>query len=281
MMRTAAKTLAITALVMGCAGTAPIVTDPQLSADYWTRSSGAGPEYPDTAQRHGIEGFVRISVLIGSDGKVSNPAVVESKPPKIFDEAALAAASQWRFEPTESNPERQPVIWATILRFELEDLPESERPTISADPAERLLQLAGLTQHLAEVKEKSEKLLHAQMEMTIQQLLQAFPDQEAEISSLLDRLQKEYIEALSDAWTVEEAASIYAAVLSTRLDQRDIESIAAGLESPDAQREVAAYTEAARAVDSYLSERMSIAAAKASQEFIAELQAWAKTRSGE
>ena len=61
------------------------------------------PRYPRRAARLQIEGFVRLEFTITRDGNVVEPVVVESKPPNVFDEAALEAIIQWKFEPRVEN----------------------------------------------------------------------------------------------------------------------------------------------------------------------------------
>jgi protein TonB len=48
-------------------------------------------------------GFVIVRFEIGTNGRVSNIAVVESTPPGIFDEAATSAVRKWIYEPRKEN----------------------------------------------------------------------------------------------------------------------------------------------------------------------------------
>jgi TonB family protein len=48
-------------------------------------------------------GFVIVKFDIGENGHVGNVAVVESTPPGIFDDAALAAVRKWVYEPRREN----------------------------------------------------------------------------------------------------------------------------------------------------------------------------------
>ena len=57
------------------------------------------PRYPRRAARLQIEGFVIVEFTITPDGNVVEPVVVESEPLRVFDEAALRAIVQWKFEP--------------------------------------------------------------------------------------------------------------------------------------------------------------------------------------
>ena len=60
--------------------------------------SAPSPRYPIMAQRRKLEGQVVVQFTIQADGSVAAPRVVSADPPGIFDEAALVAASRWRFE---------------------------------------------------------------------------------------------------------------------------------------------------------------------------------------
>ena len=57
------------------------------------------PEYPLSAMRRGLSGRVRLEFTVRPDGRVADVSVVASAPEGVFDEAAVAAARQWRFEP--------------------------------------------------------------------------------------------------------------------------------------------------------------------------------------
>lgn len=57
------------------------------------------PAYPRRAKQAGIEGYVTMEVLIRADGTVTRAKVLESDPPRLFDEAALRAIERWKFRP--------------------------------------------------------------------------------------------------------------------------------------------------------------------------------------
>ncbi len=61
--------------------------------------SAPPPRYPVVAMRRKIEGRVTVQFTIQPDGSVGSPSVVSADPPGVFDQAALAAARGWRFEP--------------------------------------------------------------------------------------------------------------------------------------------------------------------------------------
>jgi protein TonB len=59
----------------------------------------ASPDYPMHARTQGIEGYVVLSVLITPSGEVEQVKILESSPPKIFDQVAVDSVRQWHFEP--------------------------------------------------------------------------------------------------------------------------------------------------------------------------------------
>jgi len=63
------------------------------------RTHYVAPVMPQVAIDNRIEGFVYVEFTIAIDGTVKDLAVVQAQPIAIFDEAALAAVSQWRYQP--------------------------------------------------------------------------------------------------------------------------------------------------------------------------------------
>lgn len=57
------------------------------------------PQYPREAAMRGLQGYVRLTVDIQKDGSVTNPRVVDSNPRRIFDKAAVRAATKYRYKP--------------------------------------------------------------------------------------------------------------------------------------------------------------------------------------
>jgi TonB family protein len=65
------------------------------------------PQYPEAARAQGIEGRVELNFTVSSSGAVESPTVTASSPPGVFDQAALAAISRWRYAPVaEDAPAR-------------------------------------------------------------------------------------------------------------------------------------------------------------------------------
>jgi len=68
-------------------------------------------EYPASALKDGIKGYVIINLLVAKDGSVELAKVLESQPVGVFDNAALNAVRSWRFSPAKYKG--KPVkLWA-------------------------------------------------------------------------------------------------------------------------------------------------------------------------
>lgn len=58
------------------------------------------PEFPREAVRQGVEsGTVRARMTINAAGDVTNVAIVQAKPLRVFDRAVIASLSRWKFNP--------------------------------------------------------------------------------------------------------------------------------------------------------------------------------------
>ena len=78
-----------------------------------------GADYPPRARARGIEGSVRLSMLVNVDGTVEDIVILEGTPAGVFEDAAKSAIRQWRFEPGEYEGKPVPVRVEQLLRFEL------------------------------------------------------------------------------------------------------------------------------------------------------------------
>ena len=79
------------------------------------------PRYPSAAERKRIQGLVRIAFTVDTRGRVGKVEVLDSQPPGIFDEAAIASARRWRF--VSGKVEGKPVNTrcSIVIRFRLEE----------------------------------------------------------------------------------------------------------------------------------------------------------------
>ena len=75
------------------------------------------PEYPEIARQAEVEGEVRLRVLVGKNGRVSDVHVDMSIP--MLDEAAVTAARKWVFKPALSGNHPVAVWIARVLHFRL------------------------------------------------------------------------------------------------------------------------------------------------------------------
>lgn len=67
------------------------------------------PAYPRRAKLAKLQGSVTMDVTIRPDGTVAEAKVVQAKPKKIFDEAAVTAMLRWKFRPkiVDGQPQSQ------------------------------------------------------------------------------------------------------------------------------------------------------------------------------
>ena len=71
--------------------------------------AGADAEYPTAARADGVEGYVVVEYNVDEGGRVRSARVVESEPEGVFDQAALDAVTEWRFEAPVVDGQRQTV----------------------------------------------------------------------------------------------------------------------------------------------------------------------------
>lgn len=108
----------------GAVTDAPVMTNVVPGINDWVYRdeepalvSQVKPVYPDIAREAGVDGTVRLRVLVGKDGLVKDVHVDRSIP--MLDGAAVAAARQWVFTPALSNGHPVMVWVAVPIRFTL------------------------------------------------------------------------------------------------------------------------------------------------------------------
>jgi TonB family protein len=72
---------------------------PEVPESSLTRVKGVELDYPETALRKNIEGWVELSFEVTADGKVTKVKVLDATPAGIFDVAATRALSHVRYKP--------------------------------------------------------------------------------------------------------------------------------------------------------------------------------------
>lgn len=94
----------------GGAGAGPSTTAERAAAtkaakgdvDAQTRDMGP-PTYPKSALDQGISGKVVLRVEVDATGAVGDVSVLSATPAGVFEEASIAAAKRWTFEPARRN----------------------------------------------------------------------------------------------------------------------------------------------------------------------------------
>jgi protein TonB len=94
---------------------APPVTPPALDNEVIPLVQ-IPPVYPVRAERLRLGGSVVVEFTITAAGGVRDPVVVQSDPPRIFDQAAVQAILRWKFKP--KLEEGKPVARRARQRFE-------------------------------------------------------------------------------------------------------------------------------------------------------------------
>ena len=77
------------------------------------------PRYPREALVSGKTGFVTIKLTVDEDGKVIDAVISNSRPPRIFDRAALQAVLRWKFKPRVVNGVPVKQVGTTTIEFNL------------------------------------------------------------------------------------------------------------------------------------------------------------------
>ena len=89
------------------------VTNPELIT-----SSKVQPTYPKIARKGKVSGQVILQVVVRKDGTVGDIQVMRSPGSKFgFDEAAIAAVKQWRYEPALDKGEPVDVYFTVAVDF--------------------------------------------------------------------------------------------------------------------------------------------------------------------
>ncbi len=88
---------------------------PEVAEASLTRVKGVQVDYPSDALRKNIEGWVDLSYVVTTEGKIATINVLDSNPSGTFDAAATRALSRMRYKPMVQNG--KPVAVSTKLRI--------------------------------------------------------------------------------------------------------------------------------------------------------------------
>jgi len=86
-----------------------------------TKVFNVAPVYPTSMQAAGLEGVVKLDVLIATDGTVASVRVASAQVHPAFAAAAATAVKQWRFTPTLLNGQPVEVEMTASIAFNLSD----------------------------------------------------------------------------------------------------------------------------------------------------------------
>ena len=119
----ASVTLSTAGAVMssGAATPPPMPAPPLMPGRFQSSSAGpvvikrVDPQWPPEAQAAGVQGMVVVQMAVAPDGTVRDTRVLRSVP--MLDEAALAAARQWRFAPAGPEGRADPVMFTAVFAF--------------------------------------------------------------------------------------------------------------------------------------------------------------------
>jgi TonB family protein len=111
---------AAAATVTKTATTATVATAPApapMAATPLKRTKYVEPQFPDTARRKGLTGWVEVSFTVTPKGTVEDAQVRASSPEDVFDDAAIRAVKQWRYEPPMKDGQPTAQRSAVRLKF--------------------------------------------------------------------------------------------------------------------------------------------------------------------
>lgn len=105
------------ALAQTAAMAAPAAREILVTTDARFRAKPVAPEYPPRARQMGVEGTTVLRALVGEAGDTLELIVWQGSGMRLLDDAALAAARQWRFEPARRG-DRLMTAWVEVpVRF--------------------------------------------------------------------------------------------------------------------------------------------------------------------
>ncbi len=61
------------------------------------------PEFPEIAREQDLSGYVDLEFTVRADGNVAAVTVLKAQPVGVFETSAVAAVSQWRYQPIERD----------------------------------------------------------------------------------------------------------------------------------------------------------------------------------
>lgn len=90
---------------------------PLIAESALQRTHHVAAIYPPRAASAGLQGSVELEFTIGTDGTTRDLTVLGSSPPRTFDQAAIEAVTQWRYQPLQIDGIAVPARARVRLRF--------------------------------------------------------------------------------------------------------------------------------------------------------------------
>ena len=84
------------------------------------KTKDMAPKYPRAAVARDLEGWVDLAITISPDGTVESIAVIAANPKRLFERAAIRAASNWEFMPPGDSGIDTPITVSARISFALE-----------------------------------------------------------------------------------------------------------------------------------------------------------------
>ena len=103
----------------------PVVDGPHLNAGVSSGTAMAmmtvAPDYPMSARRRGVEGYVDLMFDVTATGRTDNIRVIQAQPEGYFERASIRTLAKWKYQPAlrEGVPVAQ-YNQTTRIRFALE-----------------------------------------------------------------------------------------------------------------------------------------------------------------
>jgi TonB family protein len=92
-----------------------------IAANELTLVKRINPAYPRKAEQEKIEGWVELDFTVTESGEVKDIAVHAANPPGVFNQAAIGAMAQWRYQPVLHDATPRPQRARIRIRFALAD----------------------------------------------------------------------------------------------------------------------------------------------------------------
>jgi len=87
------------------------------NAEFYKLVKRVMPGYPEKAMRYSRVGYVVVEYNINTNGEVVSPKVVDAMPEGIFNDAAITAIKQWKYEPNFGNVAPDIALARARIRF--------------------------------------------------------------------------------------------------------------------------------------------------------------------